>query len=206
MRLQTTSKAGFGLLTASVFAVLAPVAMWAADPPASIATPTAVAVAPDYRIGPGDVIYVSVYHEPEASVGSVLVRSDGKISLPLLDDVYIEGMTTGEVKQALTTKLTPLIPSADVTVGISQSHSKRVYLDGHVKKIGPIDMTGPMTILQALNIAGGFDTFAKVNKISILRTVNGGQMRIPFDYNAVVKNGQPQKDIPLQAGDYIYVP
>jgi len=206
MRLHTIAKAGLGLVAVIVLAVTAPVNAWAADPPAALAKPADPAIAPDYRGGPGDVISVSVYHETEASVPASLVRSDGKVTLPLLDDVYVQGMTTSEIKQTLTTKLAPQIPGADVTVRVAESHSKKVYLDGAIKRVGPIDMTGPMTIMQALNIAGGFDIFAKVSKISILRTVNGVQTRIPFDYNAVVKNGQTQKDIPLQSGDYIYVP
>jgi polysaccharide export outer membrane protein len=191
MRLNTTAKVGFVALT-----VLG--STWAADPPST--------AAPDYRIGPGDVISVQVYKEPEASVGGALVRSDGKVTLPLIDDVYVQGMTTAEVKKDLTGKFTPLIPGADVTVRMVETHSKKVFLDGKVRRVGPLDLHGPMTILQAINTAGGFNDYAKVNKIYILRNVNGKQTRIDFDYNAVVRKGRPDKDIPLEPDDYIYVP
>jgi polysaccharide export outer membrane protein len=200
MRLLSTAKVGFVV----VLAVTGSVTIWAADPP----TPTKSAdtvIPPDYRIGAGDVISIEVYKEKEASVGAALVRSDGKVTVPLLDDLYVQGMTTMEVKKEITAKLTPLIPGADVTVRIEKSNSKRVYIDGKVRRVGPLELTGPITVLEAINTAGGFNDFARVDKILINRTENGVTKQIRFDYKAFVK-GKVSQNILLQPGDIVIVP
>src|SRR5262249_6484876 len=148
-----------------VLAVIGPVTSWAADPPPATPAQT-LSVAPDFRVGPGDVISVSVYKEAEASVASALIRSDGKITMPLLGDIYVQGMTTGEIKNYVAKALDPkFIPGADVTVNISQIHSKKVFLAGKVRNVGPLDLTGPLTIMQALNMAGGLNDFADKKNI-----------------------------------------
>jgi len=200
MRLPITAKVGFVVALA---ATMGSVATWAADPPPE-KVPESI-VPPDYKIGAGDIISIEVYKEPDASVKAALVRSDGKVTVPLLDDVYIQGMTTAEVKKELTSRLSGQIPGATVTVRIEKSNSKRVYLDGKVRRVGPLDLMGPMTVLEAINTAGGFTDFAKVKKVLIMRTENGVTKQIPFDYEAF-KKGKVAQNIPLQPGDMVIVP
>lgn len=182
---------------------------WAApDGPPTMKKDSAApaAVAPDYLIGPGDVLQINVWKEPEASVPSAIVRSDGRISVPLVKDVEVQGLTTAEVEKRLTEKFVGLIPGADVTVLVRETRSKKVYLLGAVKKEGPLMLHGPLTVLQAIAEAGGFTDFAKVKKIYVIRPENGRQVRLPFDYEGVIKGGHPEKDLPLIANDVIYVP
>jgi len=185
-----------------------PLTVWADGPAVPHAKDTAATsiTPPEYTIGAGDVLQINVWKEPEASVAATVVRSDGKISIPLLKDVDVVGMTTGEVEKVLTEKFTGLIPGADVTVLVKEAKSKKVYLLGAVKKEGPIALLAPTTALQAIVEAGGFTDFAKVKKIYVIRTENGKQTRIPFDYQAVIKGTRPESDIPLLANDIIFVP
>jgi polysaccharide export outer membrane protein len=160
----------------------------------------------DYQIGAGDVIQINVWKEPEASVPSGVVRPDGKISMPLVKDVAVVGLTPKQVEQLITEQLSRFINGADVTVVVSGINSKKVYLIGAVKKEGPLAYTYRMSIMQALSEAGGLTDYAKRKKIYVLRTENGRQFRLPFDYDAVLKGERMELNIPLLAGDTIVVP
>jgi polysaccharide export outer membrane protein len=165
------------------------------------------AVLPDgYRIGPGDMLQISVYKEPEASVPSAVVRADGKISLPLIKEVSIAGLTPVEAENALTTRFSRFIESPDVTVIISHVRSQKIYLVGGVRSVKPIELTGRMTVLQAITEAGGLTDYAKRKKIYILRNDNGKQVRLPFDYDAVIKGEKMDQNIMLLPDDTIVVP
>jgi len=159
-----------------------------------------------YRIGAGDVLQIMVWKEPDASVPSVVVRPDGKIAMPLLKDVEVLGLTPTEVEQALTEGLAKLIPAADVTVVVTAIHSKRVYLVGGVRKEGPIELQHDMSVLQALSEAGGLTDYAKRKRIYVLRTSNGKQHRLPFNYDAVLKGERMPDNIIVEADDIIVVP
>ncbi len=191
-----------------LFATATALTLWAGPDspksPSESATPPAIA--PDYRIGPGDVLQINVWKEPEASVASAVVRSDGRISVPLLKDVEVQGLTTSEAEKRLTERFVGLIPGADVTVLVRETRSKKVYLLGAVKKEGPVMLATPLTVLQAIAEAGGFTPFAKPKKIYVIRPENGHQIRLPFDYEAVIKGEKPEKDIQLMPNDVVYVP
>ncbi|HKX00125.1 MAG TPA: polysaccharide biosynthesis/export family protein [Bryobacteraceae bacterium] len=159
-----------------------------------------------YRIGAGDELQVSVWNEPQASVPSVVVRPDGKISLPLIKELDVNGMTPAELEKILTGKLEPLIHGADVTVVVKAIHSKKVYLVGSVKKEGPVLLLSPMTVLQVLAEAGGITEYAKKKKIYVLRTENGKQVKLPFDYDAVIKGEHMEQNIQVLPDDTIVVP
>lgn len=159
-----------------------------------------------YRIGAGDVLEITVWKEPDASVPQVVVRSDGKISMPLIKEVYVVGLTPKELEKQLTRKLSDYIHDPDVTVVVKEVHSAKVYIMGAVKTQGPIDMTSSMTVLQAINKAGGLTEFAKTKKIYVLRNVNGKPVRLPFDYNAVIKGEDMDQNIYVLPGDSIVVP
>ena len=160
----------------------------------------------EYRIGEGDVVQVSVWGEPTASVNSVVVRPDGKITMPLIKDVAVAGLTPTEAEKQITDKLSAQIKAADVTVIVNQINSKKVFIVGAVKKEGPISYTYRMTVMQAISEAGGLTDYAKKKKIYVLRNENGRQFQLRFDYDAVLKGEHMELNIPLEPGDTLVIP
>lgn len=158
-----------------------------------------------YVISPGDVIEVQVWQEPNVSK-AVPVRPDGKISLPLLDDVQAAGLTAGALTADLTEKLKKFISDPQVTVIVTQVNSQRIYITGEVNRGGTYPLEPGMTVLQGLSSAGGFTAFANVKKIYVLRQENGKQVKYPFNYKDVVKGRDTAQDIQLRPGDTIVVP
>jgi polysaccharide biosynthesis/export protein len=168
--------------------------------PASPSTPEG------YRIGAGDVLGISVWKEPDATVAAAVVRSDGKISIPLVKEVPVLGLTPTELERLLTERLSSFIHGADVTVVVKEIHSKKIYFIGAVKKEGPVALVSSMTVLQAIAEAGGLSDYAKPKKIYILRNVDGKQTRLPFDYQAVIRGERIEQNILLLPDDTIIVP
>jgi polysaccharide biosynthesis/export protein len=164
------------------------------------------AASDEYQIGEGDVLQISVWGEPAASVPSVVVRPDGKISMPLLKDVRVVGLTPAQTEKLITDGLADIIRAANVTVMVVQINSKKVYLLGAVKKEGTIPFSYQMTVMQALSEAGGLTEFAKRKKIYVMRNEEGKEYRLPFDYDAVVKGEHKELNIFLLPGDTIVVP
>ena len=170
-------------------------------PPAAAAAP---AVADqEYRIGPQDVLQIDVWKEPEIT-RTIPVRPDGKISLPLLHDVQAAGLTAMQLAVNIRDGLTKYLNSPQVTVTVTQINSRRVFVTGEVNKSGALPLLPGMTALQALATSGGFTQFAKEKGIYILRTENGKQVKLPYNYKDVLKG--TKEDVPLQAGDVIVVP
>jgi polysaccharide biosynthesis/export protein len=186
------------------------------EPPRAVIEPAAGGAAPaapgktaaddEYLIGAGDVVQVSVWGEQSASVPSAVVRPDGKISMPLLKEVAISGLTPAQAEKIIAEQLDQFIKGANVTVVVSQINSKKIYLLGAVKKEGTISYTYRMTVMQALSEAGGLTDYAKRKKIYVIHIENGKEYRLPFDYDAVVKGERPETNIPLSPGDTIVVP
>jgi polysaccharide export outer membrane protein len=177
--------------------------------PASIVKPTVPnrGVSDEYQIGEGDVLQVSVWGEAAASVPSVVVRPDGMISMPLIKDVKVAGLTPAQAEKTITELLSKQIRAADVTVIVSGIHSKKVFfVGGGVKKEGPIPYTYRMTIMQGLSEAGGLTDYAKRKKIYVLRVENGRQYKLAFDYDAVLRGEHMELNLPLLPGDTIVVP
>ena len=168
--------------------------------------PPKTAADDEYLIGAGDVVQVSVWGEQAASVPSAVVRPDGKISMPLLKEVAIAGLTPAQAEKTIAEQLDQFIKRANVTVVVSQINSKKIYLLGAVKKEGTISYTYKMTVMQALSEAGGLTDYAKRKKIYVIRIENGKEYRLPFDYDAVVKGERMELNIPLDPGDTIVVP
>ena len=163
------------------------------------------AVAPEgYRIGFGDVLEINVWKEQEASVQNVTVRPDGKVSLPLVKELYVLGLTPTELEKILSAKLAQFINGPDVTVVVKQINSKKVYLVGAVSKVIPL--LASMTVLQVLSEAGGLTEFAKKKKIYVLRTENGKKLKLPFNYDAVIKGEHIEQNIPVLPDDTIVIP
>jgi len=161
---------------------------------------------PPYRIGPGDVLQVDVWKEPDASNPSVTVRPDGKISLAIIGEVQASGQTPGELEVVLRDKFGEVIRNPRVTVTVRDVNSQRIYLIGEVRREGPIRMSGPVTVLQALSEAGGITDYAKRKKIYILRSVGRQQLTLQFDYEAVVRGQKVEQNVVLLPGDTIVVP
>jgi len=157
-----------------------------------------------YRIGLDDQLMISIWHEPELSM-SVVVRPDGIITLPLLNEVKVAGLKPIELQQMLTEKFKPFVSEPQVTVIVQGIRSRKVYLVGNVGKQGSFALEGGETALQLLAVAGGITPFAKADSIYVLRTENRKQVRIPFQYKKALK-GRAKDDVPLQPGDVIVVP
>lgn len=160
----------------------------------------------EYRIGAGDVLQIVVWSEPQASVPTVVVRPDGKITIPLVKEIDVVGLTPAELQKLLAEKLQKFIRDADVTVVAKEIHSLKVNLIGAVRKEGPIPIRGKTTVLQAINENGGLTDYAKRKKIYVLRIENGKQTQFPFDYEAVILGKNMEQNIVLRPNDMIVVP
>jgi polysaccharide export outer membrane protein len=160
----------------------------------------------DYVIGEGDVLQISVWGEATASVPVATVRTDGKISMPLIKEVQAAGLTPAQVEKSIQEQLGKIIRMPDVTVIVAQINSKKIYLTGAVKKEGPLKFTYRMTVLQAISEAGGLTDYAKRKEIYVLHTESGRQFKLPFNYNAVLKGEHMEQNILLSPGDTIVVP
>jgi polysaccharide export outer membrane protein len=160
----------------------------------------------DYQIGAGDFLRIEVFHEPDATVPSVVVRTDGKISMPLIKEIAVLGLTPSQLENLITEQLSKFLTAPDVTVIVTSINSKKVYVIGAVRHEGPMPYTYPMNVLQALIDAGGLSDFAKRKKIYVLRTKNGRSLKLPFDYDAALKGEHLELNVPLMPGDTIVVP
>jgi polysaccharide export outer membrane protein len=160
--------------------------------------------ASDYRIGLEDVLDISVRSNAELDK-VVPVRPDGKISLPLVNDISAAGLTPMELRDALTERLAAYIQNPEVSVVVREIHSFKVSVIGNVRAPGRYDLRGASTVLDVVALAGGFTEFAARRKITILRRDGATQQRLRFDYDAAVK-GDGDKNIFVKPGDIIIVP
>ena len=166
--------------------------------------PSASPAGPTYVIGPEDVLHIAVWREADLTA-TLPVRPDGKISLPLLDDVQAAGLTPKQLAESVTEKLKKFIADPRVTVVVTAINSKRIFLVGEVMHPGAMGMLPNMTVLQALSSAG-LSQFANTKRIYVLRTENGKQQKLPVNYRQLVKGEQIEHNYLLQPGDTIVVP
>jgi len=174
------------------------------------ATPTADSAAsapadPTYVIGAQDVLDISVWKDPELTQ-TVPVRPDGKISMPLLNDIQAAGLTPDQLKVQITDGLKKFMTDPIVTVIVTQINSQRVYITGEVTHAGVFPLLPGTTILQALSSAGGFTQFANTKRIYMFRMVNGKRVVFPFNYKEVIHGKNTNQNVVLEAGDTIVVP
>jgi polysaccharide export outer membrane protein len=160
---------------------------------------------PNYLIGPDDELNVSIWREPDIS-RSVPVRPDGKISLPLVNDVQAVGLTPMQLGAEITTRLKKFIADPQVTIIVTRINSQRIFILGEVPRAGAYPMLPNMTVLEALSSAGGVTSFAKQTKIHVLRTEEGKQVSFPFNYKEALHGQHPEQNIVLKPGDTIVVP
>ncbi|MGA8144183.1 MAG: polysaccharide biosynthesis/export family protein [Candidatus Acidiferrales bacterium] len=160
---------------------------------------------PNYIIGAQDVLDISVWKEPELT-RTVPVRPDGKISMPLLNDVQAAGLTPLRLAADITTGLKKFVTDPQVTVIVTTINSQRVYILGEVTRAGAYPLLPNMTVLQALSSAGGFTQYANLKKIYVLRIEDGKQVKHPFNYKDVLAGKAADQNIFVKAGDTIVVP
>lgn len=159
----------------------------------------------DYLIGPEDILEISVWKDKDLTQ-RVGVRPDGKISFPLIGDVAVAGHTVEWVKDAITKKVREYVPDAVVSVMMLQIKGMQISIVGKVEKPGGSSTIRKINVMQALGYAGGLTKFADEDDIIILRTVNGKQTTIHFDYSEVKKGKNLEQNIWLKDGDVIVVP
>jgi polysaccharide export outer membrane protein len=159
----------------------------------------------EYRIGEQDLLTITVWRETELS-GSVMVRPDGKITLPLLNDVHAAGLTPDELKASLTEKLAPFVNSPQVTVAVREINSRKVFIIGQVGHEGSYRINSTTTVLQLIAEAGGLRDFANRKGIYVLRSQNGTQQKLSFNYESVIRGKDSKANILLRPGDTIVVP
>jgi len=160
----------------------------------------------NFIIGAGDVLAINVWKE-EQLTRAVPVRSDGRISLPLIGEIQASGRTPKELENELRTKLKDYVSEPEVTVIVQEIKSQKFNVLGMVMKPGSYPLTNPTTVLDAIALAGGFRDFAKQKAIYVLRqTTDGSQSRLPFNYKEVVKGQKPAQNVTLQPNDTIVVP
>ena len=160
---------------------------------------------PNYVIGPQDVLDISVWKEPELT-RAVPVRPDGKISMPLLNDVQAAGRTPLQLAADITAGLKKFVTDPQVTVIVTTINSQRVFILGEVNHAGAYPLLPNMTVLQALSSAGGFTIYANLKKIYLLRAEEGKQVKHPFNYKDVLAGKAADQNIFVKAGDTIVVP
>jgi polysaccharide biosynthesis/export protein len=163
-----------------------------------------VANSPDYVLGSDDQLHITVWKEADLTV-TLPVRPDGKISLPLINDIQAAGLTPMELRDSITGKLKKYIADPRVTVVVTAMNSRRVFVTGEVVHTGAIPLLPNMTMLQAL-AAAGFTQFANLKGIYVLRMENGKQVKLPFNYRQVIKGNHPEENIMLKPGDTVVVP
>lgn len=163
------------------------------------------AALPGYRIGPEDVLQISVFSN-EALSRTVPVRPDGMISLPLLNDVKAAGLTPMELRDSLMKKLVEFVPSPEIAVIVTEVRSFMISVIGQVSKPGRYDLKSSATIVDALAMAGGFKEFAARSRVVVIRSEAGAQKRIPFDYDKLGAPKNPQENFALRPGDIVMVP
>jgi polysaccharide export outer membrane protein len=158
----------------------------------------------EYVIGPEDNLHISVWKESDLTA-TLPVRPDGKISLPLLNDVQAAGLTPQQLAASVTEKLKKYLADPRVTVVVAQINSKRIYVTGEVMHAGAMPMSPKMTVLQALSTAG-LNQFARTKGIYVLRNENGKERKLPVNYRKLVKGENIEENYLLQPGDTIVVP
>jgi len=198
-----TTKSMFARVLAGAFALGAIVACASSNPKAFQHTAQG-GTGEEYVIGAADVVRVTVWQHPELT-SEMTVRRDGKISVPLLDDVQAAGLTPKQLKTNITQGLTGSIKNPNVNVAVISPNSQTVSVIGGVVKSGPVPLARDMGVLEAVAAAGGFTAWANKNDITVVRWVDGKRVTYSFSYRGYL-SGSADADVFLKAGDVIVVP
>lgn len=160
----------------------------------------------DYIIGLEDVLAINVWKDPELSLKEVVVRPDGKISMPLVGNIQADGMTVKQLQDTISEKLKDYVTAPVVTVTVIKILSQSVSVVGQVQRPGVFSLGSPMTIMELLARAGGLTLDARPKKIKIIRVEQGKTITIPFNYNDMINGKDLKQNIFLQNGDVLVVP
>jgi polysaccharide biosynthesis/export protein len=169
------------------------------------AAPSPAAQTPLYVIQPNDMLEIFVWKEPELT-RKVLVRPDGRISFPLVQDLMAAGISPGELKDQIEKRLKEFLSAPNVTVIVDAIQSYRVFVVGKVQKPGMVSSEKPITVLQALALAGGFQEYAKDSDIMVIRNSALENLSFDVNYKDVVRGKKPEQNITLRSGDVVVVP
>ena len=168
-------------------------------------TNTAVEVPADYVVGESDSLNITVWKEKDLNQ-TVMVRPDGKISYPFVNEIKVSGMTPTQIQSLLEEHLKSYLVAPHVTVTVTEIRSRVVYITGEVAKPGSYSLISPMNVLQLIARANGLNGYAKRSKIFVLRQVEGRQVRYRFNYDHVVRGKETNQTIELRPGDTVVVP
>ena len=174
-------------------------------PPSGRLAAPGVTLPPEYTIGADDVLSIVFWRDKELTA-DVTVRPDGKVSLPLLNDVQASGLTPAQLKDRIVEESKKYVEDPNVTVVVKEIKSRKVFITGEVRKPGPYLLTGATTVLQMISIAGGLADYARPDKISIVRVENGKPVSFKFNYKEVIEGKKLTQNIELKPGDTIIVP
>ncbi len=174
-------------------------------PGAGPTIPKGVQVPADYVIGPEDVLTIVFWREKDLS-SDVIVRPDGRISLPVIQDVQAAGLTPEQLRESLTKAAERYVEDPNVTVVVKDINSRRVFITGQVAKPGPYDITSPMTVLQLIAFAGGLLEYADDEKILIMRVEKDNPVSYRFNYKEITRQRNLKQNITLKPGDTVIVP
>jgi polysaccharide export outer membrane protein len=200
----TTGVALTCVLLATTAGAQTPAPAPAQPAPAQIA-PSGVTPPADYVIGPDDVLSIVIWREKEMS-SEVVVRPDGKISLPLLNELQAAGLTPDQLRSEVEKAASKWVKEPDATVIVKTINSRKVSILGNVAKAGTFPLTGDMTVLQLIALAGGLQEYADAKDITVMRKQDGRDVTLKFNYKDVVKGKNLQQNISLKPGDTVIVP
>ena len=175
------------------------------DPAAGRGSTAATAIRPDYIIGPDDVLTIVFWRDKDMS-GDVVVRPDGKISVPLLREIEAAGSTPEQLRARLVEAATKYLEEPDATVVVKEIHSRNVFITGNVAKPGTYPLTTGMKVLQCIALAGGVLEYADTKNIVVIRNEIGRQQYHKFNYNDVIRQKRTEQNLELKPGDTIVVP
>ncbi len=216
-RSKNTDRYGLVLVLLAMWLATAPVAAQTAKPvPAAQSVPPTAAAAvaprttdpvvpPGYLIGADDVLSIVFWKDKDMSA-EAQVRPDGRIALPLINDVQAAGLTPEQLREKITEESKKYMEDANVTVVVREINSRKAFITGEITKPGPYPLTSPTTVLQLISLAGGLREYADSKKIVIMRTVNGKQTSLKFNYKDVVSGKNLTQNIELKPGDTVVVP
>lgn len=156
----------------------------------------------DYKIGNGDVLHISVWGQDQFD-RTVTVRPDGKISLPLVEDILITGLTVAKAQDLLRDRLLPFVKRPLVTLNVTEIRSKVVYVTGEVQRPGAYVLTAPTNLLQIVARAGGVTDFAKTKKVYVFHAAGD---RVPVNLKDLMRGRGTEQDVALSPGDTVLIP
>jgi polysaccharide export outer membrane protein len=161
---------------------------------------------PEYKIGIGDILEIVTWKEPDFSREEIIVRLDGKISFPLLDDIQAANRSPSKLKKHIESKLTEYVSSPSVTVTVRNAASQRFYILGEVVNTGEYPLVKDLSVLQAFALAGGFTEWASKKEIILYRKENGKDKVIRINYKGLIKNKDFSQNVQIKSNDTIIVP